>query len=196
MGSSLKVGDVMTRNYVSVKPDTSLYECSKVMVKNKVGSLLVKHENKMHGIITEKDIIAAIVRRKNSDLTKIQARDIAAKKLITVKPEDDILIALDKMRKSYHKRLPVVANGSIVGFLTIKDILRIQPELFAEVSDSFKIREEIDKMKKVSGIRGVKLSGEGRCEECGEMALLYKSDGALLCEQCAGGLGEQNPLNT
>lgn len=184
METRIKVGDIMTRNFASVKPETSLYACSKEMVKNKVGSLVVKNDKRVHGILTEGDIIAAIVRRKNTDLSKIQARDIAARRLITIKPEDDITTALSKMRKSYHKRLPVVADGEIVGMVTIKDILKIQPNLFTEISDAFKIREEMEKMKRVSQIRGVKISGEGACEECGNFETLYKTDGALLCENC------------
>ncbi len=175
----------MTRNFVSVKPETSLYACSKMMVKHKVGSLVIKNKEKVHGILTEKDIINAIVRRKNPDIKKIQARDIAAQKLVTIKPEEDVFTALGKMRKSYHKRLPVVVEGNIVGLVTIKDILRLQPQLFTTVSDAFKIKEQMDKMKRVSEIRGITVSGEGRCEECGNFEILYKANGSLLCENCA-----------
>ncbi len=184
MQSGMNVSDIMTRNFISAQPEASLLECSKLMVKNKVGSLIIQSGKKVHGILTEGDIIAAIVRRKNADLGKIQARDIAAKKLITVKPEEDVMTALSKMRKSYHKRLPVVAGGEIVGIITVKDILKIHPELFSEVSFAFRIREEMEKLGRVSEIKGIRLSGEGRCEECGNFDTLYKSDGVLLCGSC------------
>ncbi len=184
MQIGMKVGDIMTRNFVSAQPEVSLLECSRLMVKNKVGSLIIRSGKKVHGILTEGDIIAAIVRRKNADLGKIQARDIATKKLIISKPEEDVMIALSKMRKSYHKRLPVVVKEEIVGIVTIKDILKIHPELFSEVSAAFRIREEMEKLKRVSETGGIRLSGEGRCEECGNFSTLYKSDGVLLCGNC------------
>ncbi len=184
MKSRITVGDVMTRKFVAVRPETSLYACSKEMVKNKVGSLIIKNDDKVHGILTEGDIINAMVKRKNPNIRRIQARDIAVRKLITIKPDEDILTAISKMRKSYHKRLPVVAGGKVVGMITIKDILKIQPGLFTEISDSFKIREEIEKMQRVSQANGARLRGEGICEECGNFETLYKTDGALLCENC------------
>lgn len=184
MKSGIKVGDIMTRNFISVKPQDSLHLCSKHMVKNKVGSLLIKDGDNIHGILTEGDIIGAIVRRKNADLKKIQARDVSAKKLITVKPEDDLLIALSKMKKSYHKRLPVVADKKVVGMITIKDILKIQPSLLSEMTDIIKIKEETEKMNRITQMPEAKISGEGICEECGNRDTLYKADGALLCESC------------
>ena len=184
MKATIKVGDLMTRDFISAKPETSLYHCCKAMVNNKVGSLIIQDGKKVHGILTEKDIIGVIVKRKDSDMRRIQARDIAARKLITIGPDDEISVALGKMRRFYHKRLPVVVNREVVGMITIKDILKVQPNLFIEISDAFKIREEIEKIGRVSKLRGVKFRGDGICEECGNLEALYKSDGILRCENC------------
>ena len=65
MKIGVKVGDVMTRSFVSVSPETSVSECSKIMIANKVGSLIVKTERKLDGIMTEGDLIKAIAGKKD-----------------------------------------------------------------------------------------------------------------------------------
>jgi CBS domain-containing protein len=44
----------MTRNYISVNPDISLRQAAKIMIKKRVGSLVLEQEGKLKGLITEK----------------------------------------------------------------------------------------------------------------------------------------------
>ncbi|MCX6747982.1 MAG: CBS domain-containing protein [Candidatus Pacearchaeota archaeon] len=181
MDLGIKVGDLMTRDFVSVKPETSLQECSKIMIKKRVGSLVLTENKQLRGLLTERDIIWALT--KTRDLKKIKAIEIANKKIVTIKPSADITEALGKMRKSKYRWLPVVIEGKIIGFLTLKDILRIEPSLF-EIASShlFQIKEEQAKLKrKASRVKGVK---DGVCEECGGFDILDRIDGKLICDNC------------
>ena len=54
----------MTRKFTYVSPNASLYDTSKSMVKNRVGSIILKEGDDLKGIITEKDIIEAIERMR------------------------------------------------------------------------------------------------------------------------------------
>ena len=69
--SDIKVGDFMTRDFVSTSSDTNLKECAKIMIKKKVGSIIITKEGRLDGILTEKDIIYAIVKKSEKDLGKI-----------------------------------------------------------------------------------------------------------------------------
>jgi len=89
--------------------------------------------------------------------------------------------ALARMKKLKFRRLPVVVNGNVIGMLTLKDILRIEPALFADINFADKIREESEKLKRMRNVRWIK---EGMCEECGNFNILYKVDDRLLCEPC------------
>ena len=181
MKSTVKVGDVMTRNFISVSPDTSLIDCAKEMTKKRVGSLVLKEGQKLVGLLTEKDIIWALTKTGNKDLHKISAKDVASKKIATIKPSSDVYEALGRMKKFKFRRLPVVVEGNVIGMLTLKDLMRIDPKLFADINFAGKIREESEKLKRAQGARWIK---EGTCEECGNFNILYKVDDRLICEPC------------
>ena len=61
MKSGIKVGDIMTRNFVSVNPETSLIECAREMMKKRVGSLVLREGTKLIGLLTEKDVLKLLV---------------------------------------------------------------------------------------------------------------------------------------
>ena len=179
--SGIKVGDIMTRNFVAVKPDTNLIDCAREMMKKRVGSLVLKDGQKLVGLITEKDIIWAMTKKGARELNKVKARDVASRKIATIKPSADLYEALQRMKKLKFRRLPVVVNGNVIGMLTLKDILRIEPSLFSDINKIEEIREESEKLKRMKGERWIK---DGICEECGNFDILYKIDNRLMCVAC------------
>lgn len=179
----VNVGDIMTKDYVSVKPETTLLECAKIMMKKRVGSLILQEKDILKGIITEKDIIWALTKKSQKDLSRIKCSDISPKKLTTIKPGADLMTAIKLMQKSKFRRLPVVVQGKLVGLLTLKDILRIEPDLFdiACNKNLFEIKEEKTKMERKNSPGA---SGFGECEECGKEGMLEKVDSRMLCDEC------------
>lgn len=181
MRIGVKAGDIMTRNFVSVSPDTSLLDCAKKMVKKRVGSLILEEKSTLKGILTEGDIIWAMTKKPREDLESIKASEIAPKKIVTIKPSADLYDALQKMKKTKYRWLPVTVNKKIIGFLTLKDILRIEPSLFEMASEIMQIKEEESKLRK-------RKAGEefidGICQECGRFSLLYKVDNRRICDGC------------
>src|SRR3989338_8541375 len=89
MKTGIKVGDIMTRNFVSAKPDTNLIDCAKEMVKGRVGSLIIKEGQKLVGVLTERDILWAMIKKPKEGLEDVRAKDIATKKIVAVKPSAD-----------------------------------------------------------------------------------------------------------
>jgi len=189
MKIGVKVGDVMTRSFISVSPEMSAAECSKEMISKRVGSLIVKDGQHLKGIITEGDIIKAIAVNKN--LAKLKAKEIMTKNVVSISPSEDMYNALVKMKGKKVRWLPVTVKGRVIGMLTVKDILRIEPSLFEIVKEFTPIREESEKMKAI-GLRkkrsamasGEVWSKEGECEECGSFGILYDVDGRAICEDC------------
>lgn len=178
------VADVMTRNFVSVTPDTNLLDCAKKMVKSKVGSLVLVENKRLVGFIAESDILWALVKKSKADLSKIIAKDIAVKKIATIKPEATLEETIQKMKKLKFKRLPVIKDNEIVGLVTIKDILNFNPEIYPELEELSKIKEESEKLKRIKEAKVKSFNKEGICEECGCTDILYKIDGRLICESC------------
>jgi CBS domain-containing protein len=180
----VKVGDVMTRDFISISPDISVLDCAKKMVKNHVGSLVIQNRGELKGIITEKDIIWALTKKEKKDLSKIKCLDITSRKIATIRPDLDLIDALQRMKKTKFRRLPVVVKNKVIGLLTLKDILRIEPDLFdiAYATNAMQIREEDEKRERKDSPKSFRV---GICEECGNEDMLYKVDGALICESCS-----------
>ena len=181
MDIGVKVGDLMTRNFIYVKPDENLQECVNLMVKNRIGSLLIEENNKLLGILTRKDILWALAKKSRKDLKNIKVKDLMIRKVVTIKPGDDISLAMQRFKKKKIRRMPVVENGKLIGIITIKDIIKIDPGLFQMIAETIKIKEETEKLnrKNIDAPRK-----QGICEECGEYELLYHDDIQWLCENC------------
>jgi len=184
MKTGIAVGDLMTRNFIWTTPETNLCDCAKKMIKKRVGSLIIKNKNeKLEGILTEKDIIWAIVKKSQKDLKEILAKDLMKRKVITIKPSLDISDALQKFKKYKIRRMPVIENKKVIGMLTTKDILKIDPGLFELIAENMKIKEESAKLKRNPKIS--KETKQGMCEECGNTDILYKNDGEeWVCVGC------------
>lgn len=180
MQIGIKVGDIMTRNVVSVRPTSTVTECAKSMFKKDVGLVIVKDKDRLKGVVTEKDIIWALT--KKHDLGNVKAKDIMLRKITTIKPSRDIYEALVRMQNGKMRWLPVTVKGNVIGILTIKDILRIEPSLFEIAVGNVQIKEEAEKLKRREDTEN--WDEEGECEECGSYGLLYKDTNRLVCGNC------------
>jgi len=177
MKSGYKVADAMTVNPVSINPDTTLLECAKLMSEKHVGAVVVKNWNSV-GILTEQDIVRKAVA--NGVDVNEKVKGFTETNLITINPDADIYDALIKMRDNNIRHLPVVESNEMVGLLTIKDILKIEPQLFDLIVEKFELREE--SRKPVNRI----IPTEGICQECGDYSEKVKEiNGTVLCENCA-----------
>lgn len=178
MKTGIKVGDAMTRKPVYVDSKISLEECSKIMANDHVGSLLIKEDNVLKGIVTEQDIVRKAVA-VGLDPRKTSVFTIMVKELTTITTEKDIYDALVLMKKLNIRQLPVMENEKMVGLLTLKDILKIEPQLFDLLVEKFELREESRKPIQRH------IPSEGICEACGEYTeKVFPIGGSLLCEVC------------
>ena len=182
--TNILVADLMTREPITIKPDTNLLECANKMVKKKVGSLLIVDGKKLVGFISRQDVLWALVKKSKEDLSSIKAIDISPKKIATIKPSSTIKDALDKMKKLKFDRLPVIQEGTLVGMVTVRDILNFSPEYYPELDEFAQIREETQKLKRVKKSKS-RIMSEGICSECGNHDILFRENGMLICPSCA-----------
>ena len=142
MKTGYRVCDAMTKAPISISPEATIKECADVMNKERLGSLLVKKDNKLLGIITDQDIVRKIIAKGADPLTtKIEKH--MEKELVTISPEKDIFDAITLMASKNIKQLPVMDGNIMLGLLTQKDILKIEPELFDLLVDKLEIRRDL-----------------------------------------------------
>jgi len=140
----------MTQRPISVEHDATIVECAQVMAKNHVGTLIVKKNKRLAGLLTEKDIVRKVIA-EGLDPAKILAGEMMETRFPKVRPEQDIYDAIKIMRDNNVRHLPVMDGRKMVGFLTGKDILKIQPQLFEVLADKIELREW---ERKISAIKG------------------------------------------
>lgn len=178
------VSDLMTREPITTGPSTNLLECANKMVKKKIGSLLITDKKRLLGIISEYDILWALIKKSKEDLSKIRAIEISPKKIATIRPDAKLEEAWSKMKNLKFERLPVIKDKELVGLITARDILNFNPNLYPELNEFAKIREESRKLKAIKKAKGQETFKEGICEECGNHGMLYRFNGQLVCENC------------
>jgi len=174
MKTGYKVCDVMTLKPITVMHNKPLSECARIMEENHVGSLLVKKGRKI-GIVTEQDIVRKAVA-KGAHPKKTTIGEVSEWNLFSISPEKDIFEALILMRDKNIRHVPVMDNNRMVGFLTAKDILKVNPSLFEILAEKIELKEE--HRKPVSGAEGI-------CQQCDKFSFgLRNINGMMLCEEC------------
>ncbi|TML95879.1 MAG: CBS domain-containing protein [Actinobacteria bacterium] len=115
------VRDVMTPGVRTVSPSQSLAEAAAVMKGEDVGSVPVVEDDRLAGIVTDRDIvIRAVAERRDPQTVKVD--EVASRQLVTVEPEQDLDEALALMARHQVRRLPVVEAGRLVGMLAQADV--------------------------------------------------------------------------
>jgi CBS domain-containing protein len=176
----IAVGDIMTQNYTAIKPSTLLHDCAKIITRKKLNTLPITINNKLVGILNARDILWAITKKPNINLKKVKAMDIATRKVAVIKPSADISQAIRKMRTLNFRTLPVLSKGKLIGIVSLRDILRIEPELYPQIGELYDIKEEERKIEESK----TEWPSEGFCDNCGTFNDLLKVYDKLLCPDC------------
>lgn len=115
----MKVKDLMTKEVITVRPNTSIVDVAKVMKEKNIGSVPVCEGNSIVGIITDRDIVLRNIAMENEHKT---AKDIMTKSPTSISPNDDIHSAAHIMAEKQIRRLPVVDSNNLVGIVALGDI--------------------------------------------------------------------------
>jgi CBS domain-containing protein len=107
-----------------VKPNSSVYEAASIMVEKNIGCLLVSGNDGPVGIVTQKDVLRRVTRRRG-DPVRIKVEDVMSSPLISIGLDTSIGDAAKKMIENGIKRLVVTGeDGSFRGLITMTDIVR------------------------------------------------------------------------
>jgi len=117
------VKDLMSTALATVDSHASIVEAARRMRDQDVGAVIVEDDDKLVGLVTDRDIaVRAIAEERDPRETEV-AR-VASKQLQTLKPDDELDAAVELMRKSAVRRAPVVEGGKVVGIVSIGDLAR------------------------------------------------------------------------
>lgn len=107
----------------TIAPNVHVFDALKLMLEKDIGSLLVLEFGKLVGIFTERDYARKIVLQGKSSQNTL-VRDVMSTKLITVQPSDTLDCCMQLVTERRIRHLPVMDQGSLVGMLSIGDLLK------------------------------------------------------------------------
>lgn len=128
----MAVRDIMSTDLVSVSRGENLQTAVTRMLDDRVGSVLVvENGGEPVGIVTETDVLA-VGTTFESPFDEIPVRRAMSENPVTVGPDTPIEDAIGTMHDYGIKKLPVVEDGTLVGIVTMTDLVYHQHELATE----------------------------------------------------------------
>ena len=119
------IHEIMSKNVVKVNYEISALEISKTMVKRRISSVVIIDNNdKIIGIVTEKDLIKEICA-KNLLANTLSAAKVMSSPLITISKNSTINDATKLMVEKKIKHLAILENNDIIGILTTADLINL-----------------------------------------------------------------------
>jgi CBS domain-containing protein len=118
----VEVSEVMTKEVVTVGPHYNVADVASLMDSKGIGSVIVLEENRVLGILTERDILKVI--GAGEDPKNVAAHEALIGDLYTIAPEATVEEAASQMTQARVRHLPVIAEDRIVGIVSIRDLVR------------------------------------------------------------------------
>lgn len=133
---SNKVSEIMTHDVITAEASNTVFTVIKLMAEKNVGGLVITENEAPVGIFTEQDVLQRVMNRK-LDLKKTSIKKVMTSPIRAVSRDTHIIEALAKMYKSKFRHLLIRGDKrSIVGMVSMRDILKFAVELGHGLTDS------------------------------------------------------------
>jgi CBS domain-containing protein len=121
----MKVKDVMHKGVDWVSPDTPITEIAKLMCEHEIGAIPIGENDRLIGMVTDRDIVCKGLAKDSFDARHATARDVMTSGIgiHCCREDDDLAKTMRRMEPLKVRRLPVVnKNKRMVGILSLGDV--------------------------------------------------------------------------
>ena len=119
----MKVKEVMHKGVDWVSPDTPVTELAKLMRARDVGCIPIGENDRLIGMVTDRDIVCQGLADDNFDARRATARDVMTDGIHCCREEDDLAKAVHHMEMLQVRRLPVINKSKrMVGIISLGDV--------------------------------------------------------------------------
>ena len=116
------VAEHMTRDLLTISPESTLGEAAASMVERGVGAVVVLEGETVAAILTERDVMKAVASGEGGSAP---AAEWMTRHPDTIEPSDTMDHAASLMIHGGYRHLPVVEEGRLVGIVSIRDLMRV-----------------------------------------------------------------------
>jgi len=124
----MKVKDILNdkgRELITIGAGSSIIDAASKMMQRNIGALIVEHDTKLVGMITERDVvkILASTECKMQDL-KVSDIMVHSENLLVAEPEDEVEYVMVVMIQKGIRHMPIVERGELSGIISIRDVVK------------------------------------------------------------------------
>ena len=124
----MKVKDSMHKGVDWVSPDTPVTELAKLMRDHDVGAIPIGENDRLVGMVTDRDIVCKGLAQDNFDTRRATARDVMTAEIHCCREDDDLAKAVRHMEELKVRRLPVINKSKrMIGMLSLGDVSHSAP---------------------------------------------------------------------
>ena len=116
-----KIKDVMSSPTLSLESTATASDAAKIMETNNLEAVVVVENNKLVGIVTDRDYTIKLGSHAYPIDTPIGR--LMSYPLISIDQDADISVALNLMEENKIKRLPVISDDKVLGMVTMSDLI-------------------------------------------------------------------------
>jgi CBS domain-containing protein len=120
----MRVDNVYRPLVYGCRADDRLPDVARQMMEKHVGALAVLDGDRVAGIITERDLVAALAG--GDDPAAMTAGACASTELTTARPDEDTLVVANRMLQAGIRHLPVDKDGRMIGMVSMRDLLALE----------------------------------------------------------------------
>lgn len=119
----MKVKECMCNNVVSLSSDNTAFDAAKLMNEKHIGCIpIVDNNQNVVGLVTDRDLVLrCIACNKDANLTPIT--EVMTTKVQSIASDANVTEASNVMCNCQVKRVPVVDNNTLVGIITLGDLV-------------------------------------------------------------------------
>ena len=118
MVKKMNIKNLMTKDIITCDIKDTLKDAALLMLNYDIGFLPIKKDNKVVGVLTDRDIVIYGIANDNKNI-----KEIMQKKLISIDENDSLSGAIEIMKKNKIRRLLVKKDKKLTGILAISDII-------------------------------------------------------------------------
>lgn len=126
--------DIAIRHLLTIDPASTLRRAAKVMSDRGVGCAVAIADEKVAGIITERDILHAVAHKHDVDETKVA--DVMTKDVVSGAPGWDLVKAVRTMTEGGFRHLLVMELDDPVGIVSLRDLMDSMVEVVQEPTEA------------------------------------------------------------
>jgi CBS domain-containing protein len=125
---AMKVKEAMHKGADWVAPDTPIADIARLMREHDIGSIPIGENDKLVGMVTDRDIVCKGLAQDGFDAGRATARDVMTPGIHCCREDDDLGKAIRHMEELRIRRLPVINKSKrMVGILSLGDVSHSAP---------------------------------------------------------------------